>query len=279
MARNWRNEFAFRTLYECQELTSNKTAEEVPEILGRLERQFQEGQPQSGQYPVDVLLASNMISVGVDIDRLGLMVVNGQPKTTAEYIQATSRVGRGAPGLVATVYNWSRPRDISHYERFRSYHAGLYRHVEPTSVTPFSSRARDKGLAGVLCSLVRQGDPGMAPEAAAGNFNPDGDWVGQVIDFIADRAAQIGDSSEAAATKAELLGLVEKWVNQNTGETLPWSRRGLGPNRGPDDRWLIDPQEEHKNSGRGGAFVAPNSLREVEAEVHVYLLGMTLGAP
>ena len=279
LARNWRNEFAFRTLHERQELTSNKTAEEVPEILGRLERQFREGQPQPGQYPVDVLLASNMISVGVDIDRLGLMVVNGQPKTTAEYIQATSRVGRGAPGLVATVYNWTRPRDISHYERFRSYHAGLYRHVEPTSVTPFSSRARDKGLAGVLCSLVRQGDPDMAPEAAAANFNPDSDWVGQVIDFIADRAAQIVDSPEASATKAELLGLVEKWVNQNTGESLPWSKRGLGPNPGPDDRWLIDPQEEHKNSARWGAFVAPNSLREVEAEVHVYLLGMTVGAP
>ena len=162
LARRSRDEFAFRDLYEREELTSNKTAGEVPEILGRLERQFPEGKPQTGHYPIDVLFASNMISVGVDIDRLGLMVVNGQPKTTGEYIQATSRVGRRTPGLVVTVYNWTRPRDISHYERFRSYHTGLYRHVEPTSVTPFSSRARDKGLAGAFASLVRQGDPAMA---------------------------------------------------------------------------------------------------------------------
>ena len=278
LARQWRDDFAYRDLYERQELTSNKTAKEVPEILGWLERQFPEGKPPPGEYPVDVLFASNMISVGVDIDRLGLMVVNGQPKTTAEYIQATSRVGRGTPGLVATVYNWTRPRDISHYERFRSYHEGLYRHVEPTSVTPFSSRARDKGLAGVLASLVRQGDPDMAPEKAAGNFDPDDEWVGQAVELIAERAARLVDAPEAAATRAELLSLVEDWVNQSTSETLPWSKRGLGQNAEQDDRWLIDPQEE-PITGRWGAFVAPNSLREVETELHVYLPGDRAGTP
>ena len=275
LAKRWRDEFAYRSLPERQELTSNKTAEEVPEILSWLERQFPAGKPKSGEYPVDVLFASNMISVGVDIDRLGLMVVNGQPKTTAEYIQATSRVGRRTPGLVATVYNWTRPRDISHYERFRSYHAGLYRHVEATSVTPFSSRARDKGLAGVLASLVRQGDPDMAPEKAAGYFDPDDDWVREVIDLVADRAAHIVDHSEAAATKAELLGLIDDWVGHQADGDLPWSKRGRGPSPRRDDRWLIDPQEDDQPIDRRGVFVAPNSLREVEAEVPVFLLGMT----
>ena len=85
-----------------------------------------------------------MISVGTDIQRLGLMLVNGLPKTTAEYIQASSRVGREFPGLVYLTYNVNKSRDRSHYEYFRSMHEGLYRYVEPTSVTPFSAGARKK---------------------------------------------------------------------------------------------------------------------------------------
>ena len=259
-------EFADRLLYERQELTSNKSAEEVPAVLSWLERQFPHGSPKPGEYPLDVLFASSMISVGVDIDRLGLMVVNGQPKTTAEYIQATSRVGRRAPGLIVTVYNWTRPRDISHYERFRSYHAGLYRHVEPTSVTPFSSRARDKGLAGVLASLIRQGDPRMAPENAAGNFDPNDEWVHQALGLVAGRAAAIVGQRQADDTEAELRGLIDRWEVVAV-DRLPWSRWGRG--RAPDARWLIDGQED---SDRRGEFVAPGSLREIESEISVRLL-------
>ena len=260
------DEFADRLLYERRELTSNKTAEEIPKILNLLEQQFPEGRPRPGEYPVDVLFASSMISVGVDIDRLGLMVVNGQPKTTAEYIQATSRVGRRPPGLVVAVYNWTRPRDISHYERFRSYHSGLYRHVEPTSVTPFSSRARDKGLAGVLAALVRQGDPRMAPENAAGNFNPADDWVRQVIELIVGRTSAVIGKRHAEDTAAELRGLIDQWEHVAVDE-LPWSRRGRGRTSGGD--WLIDGQED---TDRRGVFVAPGSLREIESEVSVRLI-------
>src|ERR1017187_7429954 len=98
-----------------------------------------------------------MISVGVDIERLGLMLVAGQPKNTSEYIQATSRIGRSAygPGQVCTVFNWARPRDLSHYERFEHYHETFYKHVEALSVTPFSARALDRGLSGVLVALMR----------------------------------------------------------------------------------------------------------------------------
>ena len=143
----------------------------IPKILDRLESRLrprtggasarrrvqktpiQEHRPKT---PLDVLLATNMISVGVDVQRLGLMVVAGQPKTTAEYIQATSRVGRKFPGLVCTVFNWARPRDLSHYETFEHYHATFYKHVEALSVTPFSPGAIDRGLAALLVSLVRQ---------------------------------------------------------------------------------------------------------------------------
>ncbi len=148
--------FRDRTIaYEVVELTSRVSTDKVSEAKRRLEQPFREKEH------VDVAIATNMISVGLDITRLGLMVVFGQPKTSSEYIQATSRVGRDheKPGLVVTILNVHRPRDRSHYERFAAFHESFYRSVEATSVTPFSPRALDRGLAGTLVSLVRQGQP------------------------------------------------------------------------------------------------------------------------
>src|SRR5260221_4359115 len=109
-----------------------------------------------------------MISVGVDVGRLGMMIVGGQPKAAAEYIEATSRVGRRAPGVVISVYNWTRPRDLSHYERFEHYHATFYQQVEALSVTPFALRALDRGLSAVLVSLLRLHNMDLNPDEAAG---------------------------------------------------------------------------------------------------------------
>ena len=116
---------------------------------------------------VDCAIATNMISVGLDIQRLGLMLVYGQPKTNSEYIQATSRVGRDdkRPGLVVMLYNVHRPRDRSHYERFRHYHETFYRSVEVASVTPFAARALDRGFAGALVTLARHARQAMTPPA------------------------------------------------------------------------------------------------------------------
>ncbi|MBU47172.1 MAG: helicase [Deltaproteobacteria bacterium] len=135
------------------ELTSRVSTSDVAKAKRKLSLDFHE----KGR--VDVALATNMISVGLDITRLGLMVVLGQPKMTAEYIQATSRVGRDEkrPGLVITLLNTYRPRDRSHYERFKSWHTSFYRAVEATSVTPFSPRALERGLAGVTVALARLG--------------------------------------------------------------------------------------------------------------------------
>jgi hypothetical protein len=265
-----------RPLFERHELTSNVRAEHIPDILGRLERRFPQGKPPPGRYPVDVLMASNMISVGVDIDRLGLMVVNGQPKTTAEYIQATSRVGRQAPGLVVTVYNWTRPRDISHYERFRSYHAALYRNVEATSVTPFSSRARDKGLSGVMTAMVRLGDEPMTPGKAARTLDRNNPWLDTMVDRLASRAIDVtGETDVGEATRSEAIGQLDSWSSAIPEEgPFVYSTRDLSGNESEKRDYLLGAQESGEHHG---VLTAPGSLREVESELHVYLLDAATG--
>jgi hypothetical protein len=277
-------EWPTRYLNLREELTSNKKADEVPKILGMLERRFTDGKPPPNEYPVDTLMASNMISVGVDIDRLGLMVVNGQPKTTAEYIQATSRVGRQSPGLVVTVYNWTRPRDTSHYERFRSYHGALYRQVEATSVTPFSARARDKGLAGVLTALIRLGDPAMTPQQNAGRLDRTSPWVAAACSEIERRARLVtGDDGPdvGARTREELNSMLDDWEKAVLNhDGVCWTRAGLPKRKkgetAPSSNMtnVVDAQGA---TVRDGIMVAPESLREVESEIHVWLADELFG--
>jgi hypothetical protein len=143
-----------RYLNRIEELTSRVSSSEIPVILKKLETKYSSGKTTA----LDICLATNMVATGVDISRLGLMFIHGQPKTTAEYIQASSRVGRRVPegpGVIFTMYSPSKPRDKSHYEQFQGYHSRIYSNVEPTSVTPFSINAREKGLHAVLISLVR----------------------------------------------------------------------------------------------------------------------------
>ncbi|MCG8602947.1 MAG: DISARM system helicase DrmA [Verrucomicrobiales bacterium] len=150
--------------YEPSELTSRVSTNAVARTKENLGNTFD-----SGERTIDVALATNMISVGLDITRLGLMVVLGQPKGSSEYIQATSRVGRDEkrPGLVVTLLNIHRPRDRSHYEYFQLFHKTFYRSVEATSVTPFSPRALDRALAAALVGVCRHSDPAMTPALGA----------------------------------------------------------------------------------------------------------------
>ena len=155
--------FRDRTSFsDVVELTSRVSTDQVAEARRRLQTTFHDRKQR-----VDCAIATNMISVGLDIQRLGLMLVYGQPKTNSEYIQATSRVGRDAnrPGLVVMLYNVHRPRDRSHYERFRHYHETFYRSVEVASVTPFAARALDRGFPGALVTLARHARPAMTPAA------------------------------------------------------------------------------------------------------------------
>lgn len=195
-----------RMTRDPRELTSRKKSSEIPNELAYLQT----------PYPVptapDVVLATNMISVGVDVDRLGLMAIMGQPQTTSEYIQASSRVGRKYPGLVFTLYNASRSRDLSHYESFTSYHRALYKQVEATGATPFAPRALDRGLHGVLTILARHTTPGAAADKSVG-IPVDSDTLDGVSEVIIKRAMAVGDEEAAASVAASLRELTTMWAD------------------------------------------------------------------
>ena len=273
---------ANRTLYTpdtVKELTSRLGSGAIPEILDQLEARFdpvvldkiKQRKGSGGEYvarPIDVLLATNMISVGVDVPRLGLMVTAGQPKTTAEYIQATSRVGRKHPGLVCTVFNWARPRDLSHYETFEHYHATFYKHVEALSVTPFSAGATSRGLAALLVSMVRQ--PGFEfnsnDKAMQMATQRNHQYVTDAIDAITRRAELIAGSDAANEVRQQLKRKMDIWQKRaqriGEGNQLGYETKKDGVTVGLLSKPSIHSWDE---------FTCLNSLRDVEPTANLIL--------
>jgi len=253
------------------ELTSRIRQEAIPVLLRRLEQRFDAEHKEGDPLPLDAVLASNMISVGVDIDRLGLMIVRGQPKTTAEYIQATSRVGRQpwGPGLVVTIYNWSRPRDLSHYERFAYYHATLYRNVEAVSATPFSSRALDRGLRGTVVGMMRLGVDSLSPETAAAGFQVESREFARACDALCRRAAAVAGAQAASSLAVALKGLGDEW--------RAYAQRALRYGWRSPDNYSVPAEDvllRVPETGRFGHWPAPQSLREVEELSYVRVLNL-----
>jgi len=237
-----------------RELTSRKKAEEIPQILEELSNEIPE------KRSIDVLAATNMISVGVDIDRLGLMVIRGQPKLTSEYIQVSSRIGRKFPGLVVTLYNSAKTRDRAHYERFRTYHESFYRYVEPSSVTPFSLPSRTRALSAVLTTMIRHGSgSGLENEDGASLFNPDSREVKQVVNYILNRVSKI-DPSELPETKQEINRLLELWssyITDHEGKIVyKNNKQGF-------------PLAKNNEKFGKGLWLFPTSMRNVDAECNI----------
>lgn len=187
------------------QLTSHYSPEENARTFGRLEL------PAEDQRGLDAVLATNMISVGLDVDRLALMIINGQPLTTAEYIQASSRVGRSdVPGLVvANYYRW-QARSLSHYENFRPYHESFYRFVEPTSVTPFTQQVRERALHAALVIVMRLSVDYLRENSGADAFNPSQAVVQKAIDLLKRRCTQ-ADPDQSTRTEAHIDALADAW--------------------------------------------------------------------
>lgn len=199
---------SYRNLFHNVEITSRMASYKIPEKLNQLEINYQ------SRDCLDTAIATNMIAVGMDVDRLGLMVVTGQPKQNSEYIQATSRIGRAFPGLVVTLYNAYRPRDLSHYENFTGYHSQLYRFVEGTTATPFSARARDRVMHALIISAIRLNYPEMAENAAASLITSmTDDQLASVKKLIIDRLNIIKPSAKIDAEN-EIDQFIDWWKLQ-----------------------------------------------------------------
>jgi len=205
------------------ELSANRKDSEIPEALHLLAKEL----PDVGA--LDFVACTNMLSVGVDVQRLGLMLVNGQPKTVSEYIQASSRVGRSSsrpPGIVLALFSPTKPRDRSHFEFFRSFHKGYYRHVEPTSVTPFALPSLDRGLHGAFLALVRMVSSVFRNNHAS-MIASRGPEVRGLADKLLQRIQQTGDGS-LEETRARLDEFLTGWKNlaSQRGANLRFQSQG-----------------------------------------------------
>ena len=209
------------------------------------------------------VLSSNMFSVGVDIDRLGLMAVYGQPKSNADYIQATSRVGRSNPGIVFCLYNAFRSRDRSHYERFNQYHSCFYKYVESTSVTPFSMRSIEKGLHAVFIALVRHLVPGMSSNDSARLFNANNSKVREIEEYLLNRIKEI----QPVALDGAIAFLEDfKYAWMNAGSSLVYDARKKGRVAGEYISLLQSSENDNED------FTVLNSVRNVESSSNVFIV-------
>lgn len=251
-----------RYIYKDEELTSRVSSDKIPFSLQNLSYEY----PMSAEdkRPVDICLATNMISVGVDVPRLGLMTVSGQPKTTSEYIQATSRVGRNkkAPGLVFTIYNPSKPRDRSHYEHFETYHSRVYCNVEPTSVTPFSAQLRERALHAIVFGLLRlRGDSDLNADPPK---LPSFEEINELKDIITERIEAV-DADELEKTLEHIDSIIEKWEIQEPGKYQDFTAGEVLP--------LMFPAGTMRNSNWGKrGFPTPTSMRNVDASCEAMVL-------
>lgn len=242
------------------ELTSRRGPEELPQDLRALSRSADETDD-----AVDAVLSSNMLSVGVDIPRLALMLMVGQPKTTAEYIQSTSRVGRGkVKGIVTTLFRSNRARDRSHFETFRGYHEALYKNVEPTSVTPWSRASRERSLPGVLVTLLRHTVPALREDESALRMDLGDELLKRQVDHVIEKFLQVvnrAEPDEADLTQEATWRILRQWhdraaLARSGGQTLFY-----GPQKSGDPTLLKRYGQEKEG------YIVGDSMRSVEPNV------------
>ena len=254
-----------------EELTGRINAAKIPTILQDIETKL------GDEKVLDALLCTNMLSVGVDVERLNTMVINGQPKSTSEYIQASGRIGRRNPGIVVTNYTYIRPRDLSYFENFIQFHSTYHKSVEPGIVTPFSSRSRDIGLAGVFLALIRMNSQTLSNNPK--KFDPNDTNIDKIISDVKKQIiARVNeiDKLESDGTKDDIKELIKKWDTARI-EFNSWTSKGTGdlqyrrnPFTNKTESEIIYLLNSSRDEYDEHSFVIPESLREAESEISLY---------
>lgn len=268
-----------RLIISADELTSRVSTTELNETLDKLEKiEYSKENEAAKRYASNVLLATNMISVGIDVARLNVMLMIGQPKLTSEYIQASSRVGRSFPGVAFVQYDATKSRDRSHYERFRSYHESFYRFVEPTGATPFSRPARERALHAVLISMMRQ-KVGMSEDKDAINFDKEyfEDTLQEIERYVIERVNGINSRTDGQTKddideiRAEIQNFFDTWqeyVDECNGAdpTVPlfFGRRFMVTPPASGTRRLL---KQYGSNGKDTAISTLTSMRNVDTPV------------
>ncbi len=266
-----------RLIISADELTSRITTTELNETLDKLEKlEYSRTNMDNKRYASNILLATNMISVGIDVARLNVMLLIGQPKLTSEYIQASSRVGRSFPGVAFVQYDATKSRDRSHYERFRSYHESFYRFVEPTGATPFSKPARERALHAVVTAMIRQRTELYADKDAI-NFDKDyfADAILETEQFILERIKQINTRAnneleeDIKDVQSEIDEFIDEWQKYARFAEDAKTQYFFG------HRFMVTPPssgegrllKQFKSSGKDNSRETLTSMRNVDTQV------------
>jgi hypothetical protein len=267
-----------RLIVGSDELTSRVSTTELNETLDKLEKlEYSRANIDSKRYASNILLATNMISVGIDIARLNVMLIVGQPKLTSEYIQASSRTGRSYPGVAFVQYDSSKSRDRSYYEKFRAYHESFYRYVEPTGATPFSKPARERALHAVVAAIIRQ-RTGLVNDIDASYFDKEyfADVISELEKFVIARIKSINNRANSGLkddiddVRSEIAAFVDKWQETvdecNGDEKIPlyFGRRFMVKPPSAGEKRLFMP---YNSDGNDHAIDTLTSMRNVDSQV------------
>lgn len=271
------------------ELTSRLSGEEINgkfaeveqrwEMAHRLPYKDEDGNWNKAVVPPDYILATNMISVGLDVSRFNTIIMNSMPRNIAEYIQASSRVARSVKGLVLTLHNPFRSRDVSHFERFREFHEKLYYYVEPISITPFSKKSVQKYLPLYMASIIRHLMPELANNNAAAQINKD-KLKEKAMEIVSRYFIERHERSQRLPNKLEkqllttiqlkdieqlISSALDQWSNMATEHpsNLVYENKGVRRN---DKTPLFTSPNDYEETKNASNWTVSSSLRMIEPE-------------